>query len=242
MDVFSDMFAKVKKDYWNYYIELEKEVLHLRKYIDFNTKNYNTFSIEILKLYQAICSEIDVVGKSLAKFINPNYSPKNDINIYKWWFEIENKLYVTNRFPSFINDPEKNNHIYEFEIYNHLFDCKYKPWFNFYIIIKKTKDEKNILVLDNNKSTPKWWSDYNKVKHNRINGLNGDNNYEKANLYNLINALTALYILESSYLQNVGNIDDLEMFINESVMYGEPYRPATTNEMNNMLKEVFGDK
>ncbi len=242
MDVFSELFAKIKKDYWNYYIELEKEVLHLRKYIDFNPKNYKTFSIEILKLYQAICSEIDVIGKSLAKFINPGYSPKDQVNIYKWWYEIEDKLYATNDFSSFISDPKNRKKLSDFECYNYIFDIQFKPWYNFTVISKITKDNKNILSLADGMSIPKWWSDYNKVKHNRINGLNGENNYENANLYNLINSLTALYILEISYLQNVGNIDDLEMFCNDSSFYGEPFRPATTNEMNAMLKEVFGEK
>lgn len=38
------------KQYWNYYLELERQVLDTRKYVEFSTQNYNTYSIEYMKL------------------------------------------------------------------------------------------------------------------------------------------------------------------------------------------------
>ena len=58
------------KSYWNYYLELEQQLYDIRKYVDFDRKNNNTFSIEFLKLLQAVCSEIDVVAKVIANYID----------------------------------------------------------------------------------------------------------------------------------------------------------------------------
>lgn len=47
-----------------------------------------------------------------------------------------------------------------------------------------------------NGATPKWWKDYNKLKHNRINLKLGDkNNFLEANLANALNSLSALYLV-----------------------------------------------
>ncbi len=40
-----------------------------------------------------------------------------------------------------------------------------------------------------NEATPQWWSDHNKVKHDRA------ENFDKANLENVLNALAGLFIL-----------------------------------------------
>ena len=59
----TDLFKAFIKNYWEYFRELEAEFLQTRKYVEFCKENNATFSIEYLKLYQAVCSEIDVVGK-----------------------------------------------------------------------------------------------------------------------------------------------------------------------------------
>ena len=55
------------KSYWNYYLELEEQLIQTKRFVDFDISNYKTFSIEYLKLLQATCSEIDVVAKIIAK-------------------------------------------------------------------------------------------------------------------------------------------------------------------------------
>ena len=54
------------KSYWNYYLELEDQLIQTKRFVDFDISNYKTFSIEYLKLLQATCSEIDVVAKIIA--------------------------------------------------------------------------------------------------------------------------------------------------------------------------------
>ena len=69
------------KSYWNYYIELEQQVWETRRFVDFNKKNNRTFSMEFLKLLQAICSEVDVTAKVIASYIDPSFTG-NTINYW----------------------------------------------------------------------------------------------------------------------------------------------------------------
>ena len=66
-----DTFESFIKHYWQYYKELEDEIIATRRYVDFDQGNFSTFSVEYLKLYQTICSEIDVLGKAIAHEIDP---------------------------------------------------------------------------------------------------------------------------------------------------------------------------
>lgn len=56
---------------------MENEFLSVRRYVDFQEGNFKTYSIEFLKLYQAICSEIDVIGKAMAVECNPRFKPED---------------------------------------------------------------------------------------------------------------------------------------------------------------------
>ena len=69
------------KYHWDYYLVLEKDFLRTEQYVSFDLgENYNynntepnnkgnslTFSNEYIKQYQAICSEVDVILKSICK-------------------------------------------------------------------------------------------------------------------------------------------------------------------------------
>ncbi|NFL87492.1 hypothetical protein FDB24_14820 [Clostridium botulinum] len=48
-----------------------------------------------------------------------------------------------------------------------------------------------------NYKSPKWWSHYNSVKHNR------NTNFKDANLENVLNSLAGLYILEKYLLKDI---------------------------------------
>ena len=72
------------KSYWSYYIELESQFIETKRYVEFSTDNQKTYSVEYLKLYQAVCSEIDVVGKEIAQRVNPNFTVDTRTNIQKW--------------------------------------------------------------------------------------------------------------------------------------------------------------
>lgn len=163
------------KQYWNYYLELERQVLDTRKYVEFSTQNYNTYSIEYMKLLQAICSEIDVFGKVLAQLHNSEFKITKTTNIKQWGYEVQQDF----------DKIEKKSIIFD-----EMFDITpFKKW--------SYEKRKNRIVLKDNSETPFWWLAYNSVKHGRTSiDDNNELNYQKANLKNVIYSLGALFLME----------------------------------------------
>lgn len=78
-----DEFCKL---HWRYYLSLEKDFLGIERYVMFdlgdnflyanntskNLGNSECFSVEFIKQYQSICSEVDVILKTICKEINKN--------------------------------------------------------------------------------------------------------------------------------------------------------------------------
>lgn len=48
---------------WNYYLILEEDFLKVERFIEIEEDNFNTYSKEFVKQFQAICSELDVMFK-----------------------------------------------------------------------------------------------------------------------------------------------------------------------------------
>lgn len=82
------------KHYWNYYLVLEKDFLSMEPYVAIDQTNFSTYSVEFLKLFQTICSEIDVVAKCLCNKLNAS---SNLDNITKY------QQCITNQLPDFAN-------------------------------------------------------------------------------------------------------------------------------------------
>lgn len=187
-------FLLFEKSYWNYFLELEEQFLETRKYVAFDTVNYSTYSLEYLKLLEAVCSEIDVVGKEIAHQIDTRFKREDrNGNIQKWWFTIQ-QWYAENTL-----DPVK--------ILNEL---EFDPWKSYEIEEFKDKQGHTRTRLKGKSQTPKWWTAYNKVKHNRtLDDPETDGKYfNRANLGNLCNAFSALYLLEKKYMRSVGRDQD----------------------------------
>ena len=88
--------------HWSYYLVLEKDFLDSERYISFDlgdnytygsqpvvdVANSNVFSYEFIKQYQAICSEVDVILKSICRELgntNANSMPEyTDEVLGKW--------------------------------------------------------------------------------------------------------------------------------------------------------------
>ena len=93
------------KSYWNYYLELEDQLIQTKRFVDFDISNYKTFSIEYLKLLQATCSEIDVVAKIIAEKLDPTFLNLKSKNIQKWGFVIQKHFKeIQSKEVSFLND------------------------------------------------------------------------------------------------------------------------------------------
>lgn len=194
----SEKFTTIEKYYWQYYLQLEQELLAIKKYVTFEYANGNTYSIEFLKIYQAVCSEIDVIGKVIAHELDNNFRIEDkQNNIQKWW------LIIQPWFSSACDEKE----IFFYHSY------KLNPWDNYEVESYRNRRGATCIRLKNNAATPSWWSAYNRVKHNRtsLDRNRNELNYVKANLWNVSNAFAALYLLEKTYLSDIGTKDEVAM-------------------------------
>jgi hypothetical protein len=73
---------KVKYPHWNYFLALELDLIGISRYIEFNSDNLNTYSIENAKLILSTCSEIDVICKKLCQKFS-NRKKGLNISIYR---------------------------------------------------------------------------------------------------------------------------------------------------------------
>lgn len=177
-------YKDAKDKYWKYYISLEKQFIETGRYVEFDyVNNGKTYSMEYMKIFQIVCSEIDVIGKIVAALGDNTFVATNTTGINEWWF------YVTRSYPELIKR--------QFNLFG---EITISPWDRF-VVIKNPKEGGKRFILDESISpkakTPKWWNDYNSAKHNRT-GKYGkySTNYAKANLRNIFIAFSALYSLE----------------------------------------------
>jgi hypothetical protein len=193
--------------------------METRRYVDFDQDNFRTYSIEFLKLYQTVCSEIDVIGKSMATLMDGSFHPDDKKNnIFKWWNVIQEA-------PVFPIDSNWNSaetvKLSEF-VCNFLDTFEMKPWDNFHVETYRSTKNQLRYRLKPKSSIPTWWSSYNSVKHGRTytpKDQSGTTNYRKANLGNLIKAFAALYTIELAYMELIGTKDDLESFADYSKLF-----------------------
>lgn len=236
-------FENFIKNFWHYYIQLENEFLETRKYVEISEDNFSTYSLEYLKLYQALCSEIDVIGKAMAVEVNSNFKPSDaKNNIYKWWYEIQDEFKVHSDYAD-INNAGISLSSFSVTL---LDSVEIIPWKDFRITpVMRTREGQRWIEYRtiNGKGSPKWWGDYNKVKHNRafaISKTDPKKNYTKANLGNVCNAIAGLHILEASYMECIGTKNDLQAFMEFSKLF-DKQRLATDEDIDNILNEAFGD-
>ena len=182
------------KNYWQYFIELEKQVIDTQRYVAFDSKNNATFSMEYIKLLQVICSEIDVVGKAIGKHFNPSFVVNSKTNINKWGYQVQNAFpTIQTKRVIFWN---------EYEL---------QPWVKWVYVINGNG---TYPILDKtvNAKSPFWWNAYNSVKHERVSiGPGNRPNYMRANLKSVINALAALYIIEQLMLDSFDPSDVVDI-------------------------------
>jgi len=177
-------FQEIERSYWRYYCELEQEMLQTRRFVDFNKENFKAYSLEYLKLYQAVCGEIDAFLKLLAKEQNTNFNTKK-ADIQKCWYEVQNWYQtVAIKTVSFCKE-------YDLE-----------PWAGY--AVTRSYSTNHRLVYSG--TAPDWWKAYTSIKHARaVLGDDGNPNYIKANLKNVSNAFAALYVLEKNAMNELGD-------------------------------------
>ena len=107
IEVTRDEFCKA---HWDYYMLLEEDFLTTRRYITFdlgdnaiysgqdvlNPQNSRCYSIEFIKQYQAICSEVDVLMKSICKEFERSAENMGEYTkiILEKWPNIKNQVII----------------------------------------------------------------------------------------------------------------------------------------------------
>ena len=211
MDSNSSEISIFVKSYWNYFLELENEFKQTQKYVSFDKYNEKTYSIEYLKLIQAACSEIDVVAKEIANHFDPSFAKISKPTIKHWGYVIKNHMPQLCNFRLCFNNEE---------------NMKFTPWNKFGYV--QYYDIKNHLKykLDDGCETPKWWQDYNKMKHNRTaRNDEGNTNFTNASLKNMILSFGALYSLEVMYMRELSSEFGPDCEIPESKLFSSPIIP-----------------
>ena len=233
-----DPFETTIRNYWNYYLELEEEVVATKKYVEFCKENNNCFSIEFLKLYQAICSEIDVLGKYVASLVNSAFKNDEKSTLYKWWIEIQDYRDLCLDINDMHRSSKTSTNLADAKVFNHLMNIEYQPWADFKLERYTDTKKKKRIRLKAGCSNPTWWTSYNKVKHHRtqIVANGGKDNYSKACLQNVCESISALYILEILVLElSKPTPDQSQRFINGSKLFQKPSL-ASDSDIENLFK------
>lgn len=181
--------SEFRETYWKYYLTLEKDVSNIEPYVAFHPDNYHCYSNEFMKLFQVICSEIDVVCKQYCSYIKSKIKITGDIKNIKDYAK-----FILSKHPEIVTQVVS--------ISGHG-DCKLVPWKEWscnFVDHKNSNNQKNV--------TPKWWDKYNAVKHNRSDmNTDGIPIYTYSNLENVLLSLSALYVIEKFFYFDLA-IDD----------------------------------
>lgn len=165
-----EYFKNFQRSYWNYYLELEERMEATKKYVEFDLYNSKSYSSTYLMLMQAVCSEIDVVGKEIASHLSTDFQKdKGNKSINRWWYEIQDTMPDVFRSISFADSINRN------------------PWDKYRVVKVESqragkngnlRDVTNYNLQSNGDgityATPKWWNSYNKVKHTDRIGITRD--------------------------------------------------------------------
>lgn len=175
------------KNFWSYYLELEQQFLKTKQYVEFAAENDKTYSMEYLKLYQAICSEVDTVGKEIASDLVDDFVVDSNTNIKQWGYNLQK-----------VFGDIKDNEVVFYDIY------VVKPFENWQYeeydkLLPNGKPGKGLRIVKERK-TIIWWRNYNNIKHQRVGLVSGKKNFQLANQKNVVLALAALFCLSGDIL------------------------------------------
>ena len=212
--------------YWKYYRSLEDRFLRTEDYVAFDTINDNTYSIEYLTLLQTVCSEIDVVAKTIALHFDTCFKPSK-ADIKQWGYGIQKK------FPRILTQKVVFRNGIEIT-----------PWNKWQIEQRTSARGAHYFSYSDNCGSPEWWKSYTAVKHARTSIDDGRVNYTRANQKNVIYSFAALYLLHRLMLEELGAQYGL---MNRSVLFRMLGRydeedPRFIYDMHGHVCQVIGKK
>lgn len=212
--------------YWRYYLELEGELIGTDRYVSIDPRNGATFSIEYNELFQAICSEVETVAKSMANLMGAAISSSARVDITDWWFPIQDAY----RFDSELRPTHPGDDslpsLAEAEV-SLLGRHNVVPWNGFRCKRKESGTDsgggKGKLAIDDVHPAPDWWHAHNDLKHARsvllTDGEEIKQRWTNANQRNTVRAISGLYVLEMAMLESIGTDDDLDSLHDESALF-----------------------
>ena len=74
--------TNIIEPHWNYLLALDYDLAQLSRYVEFDAKNFDCFSLEIARILLAAASECDVVAKQLCEVLEPGCGADN-VNLYR---------------------------------------------------------------------------------------------------------------------------------------------------------------
>ncbi|MBR3874141.1 MAG: hypothetical protein IKJ26_08215 [Clostridia bacterium] len=117
-------------NYWKFFKGLEQDLLSTQRYVSFEPDNYGTFSVEYNRLYQAVCSEVDVLAKQLCELLG-----KNTGNITEYYHPI------VSAFPCILNETVTVQGLGEFQPWKEWTAPKGPEWWKLYNMVKHRRTE-----------------------------------------------------------------------------------------------------
>src|SRR4030095_16633742 len=76
--------------HWNYFLAIERDLDVISRFVEFDQRNFDCFSIEIAKVLVAASGEIDVIAKQICRAIDTASTAQN---IYDY------RNAITTRYP-----------------------------------------------------------------------------------------------------------------------------------------------
>jgi len=120
-------------NYWNYFLSLEDDFINIETIIPIDDINNYTFSINYMKIYLALCSEIDVIFKEFIEYNGWNTFSSSDGNFGKY------KEIVLQKLPNFANETIIFSERKEMKPFNN-WNTNMKPtWWEDYTNIKHNR-------------------------------------------------------------------------------------------------------
>ena len=178
-------------NYWDYFLYIDKDLKNTNRYLQHTERNLNAFSSEFARIILVACAEIDTICRLLCKEIQSDCDFPDATT--RSGDIAEYGRIILSRFPLLATT----------EVYFTTLQANKKPWDGW--------------MISPNFKSPKWWKDYQLIKHYR------HNNFDKATLENALYAVSSLYIM-LMYLNKTAfgftkdiNTDDPDCFYSRAI-------------------------
>lgn len=163
--------------YWNQYELLEKDFIKSSEYVRVSKFNYSTFSDQYIRLFLAICSELDSVIGTFCKLLDEDMNKKILFNF------ISKINFLIDEYSNLNNTRVVTKYPYDtinLVPFSKVSESNSTDWWHDYNEVKHRRGEKS---------------------------EQGVYNYQKANLKNVLSALAGLYIVCTLFYNQVSDDD-----------------------------------